>query len=624
MTKRLLCILLALAVCVCAFGQNETGAIITRHDECFQMTSPTSGTHSVHTCIKVLDEAGLSAAGLFLVTDSFRSLSDFRGELVQPGDKKTKLSKKDLYTYSLSTGLADDSYATVYKPGGKYPFTVEYEYSISYKGGIHTFPTFYPVPGTRTEVINATFTLEVPIGTIIKHREGNVKASELVTTKKFDTYKWESGHVAAIVPEHNMPPASEYLPYVYSTPVSFVFANTSGRQEDWNSLGSWLFSLQKDCDDLSEEEIARVREMVADCSSTFDKVRVLYKYLKDRTRYVSVQLGIGGLQPEPASKVSASGFGDCKGLSNYMRSLLRAVGVESKYYTINTRVKDLWDEYASLGQMNHAMLAVPLPENGDTLFVECTNPSYPLGYRHSDCAGHDILIVDSNGGTFTSVGDYPDSLNRVERNTVIQLAADGSAHINTEGVFVLDDAEPFIFWGELKPEKQRALLISGWKLQPDNLQIKSIKNNFEDYPLFGREFYPKVSASFSMDCTVYANKNAGRLFIPINPLARQLYAQRSPRISDLYYSRGQIIFDHYTIRLPDNYIIENLPESTTIASEWGELSSAVVEEPDGSISVTQTFKGYPSRTDKSRYPAFKEFTKSVNKAYSANIVIVAK
>ena len=79
-------------------------------------------------------------------------------------------------------------------------------------------------------------------------------------------------------------------------------------------------------------------------------------------------------------------------------AMLREAGVESDYYAISTRNANLKADFVSAGQMNHVMLAVPLPENRDTLFVECTNPSYPLGYRHFSCAGHQILLVREDGG----------------------------------------------------------------------------------------------------------------------------------------------------------------------------------------------------------------------------------
>ena len=63
----------------------------------------------------------------------------------------------------------------------------------------------------------------------------------------------------------------------------------------------------------------------------------------------------------------------------------------------DTNRADFLPGYSGIGQMNHAMLCVPLPEKKDTLWLECTNPSVPLGYRHEDVAGHDVTVAFYTG-----------------------------------------------------------------------------------------------------------------------------------------------------------------------------------------------------------------------------------
>ena len=61
------------------------------------------------------------------------------------------------------------------------------------------------------------------------------------------------------------------------------------------------------------------------------KAKKIYQYVQDNTRYISVQVGIGGMQPITAKEVDLVKYGDCKGLTNYTKSLLDIVGVKSNY-----------------------------------------------------------------------------------------------------------------------------------------------------------------------------------------------------------------------------------------------------------------------------------------------------
>lgn len=56
--------------------------------------------------------------------------------------------------------------------------------------------------------------------------------------------------------------------------------------------------------------------------------------MQNKTRYVLISMGIGGWKPMPASEVSKKGYGDCKALTNYMRTLLTAKEGIPSYYAI--------------------------------------------------------------------------------------------------------------------------------------------------------------------------------------------------------------------------------------------------------------------------------------------------
>src|SRR5690554_7717907 len=103
-----------------------------------------------------------------------------------------------------------------------------------------------------------------------------------------------------------------------------------------------------------------MRKLVENESDTRKKAEKIYKYVQDRTRYVSIQLGIGGWKPMNAKDVDRLGYGDCKALANYTKALLDAVDSPSYYSIIHNSPtkRDVTQDFVSM-QGNHGILAIP-------------------------------------------------------------------------------------------------------------------------------------------------------------------------------------------------------------------------------------------------------------------------
>src|SRR5690606_888532 len=107
----------------------------------------------------------------------------------------------------------------------------------------------------------------------------------------------------------------------------------------------------------------QVKALTSGITDVKEKITVLYNYLQKNTRYISIQLGIGGWQPFDDSYVAKNGYGDCKALTNYMQSLLTSANIPSFYTLVyagasgtakNRFVPDLPSQ-----QFNHVVICVP-------------------------------------------------------------------------------------------------------------------------------------------------------------------------------------------------------------------------------------------------------------------------
>ena len=159
---------------------------------------------------------------------------------------------------------------------------------------------------------NAEYRLRLPEGCEYQNKTHNLTSEPQKSSDSKDkTLLWKVANLKALEHESYAGQITEIAALMFIRPVSFSFDGVKGRISDWNDMGVWIYSLLKGRDELPE-----------DAKTDHEKVKILYDHLGNTTRYVSIQLGIGGYQPMKAAEVYKTGFGDCNALTNYMKAML--------------------------------------------------------------------------------------------------------------------------------------------------------------------------------------------------------------------------------------------------------------------------------------------------------------
>jgi hypothetical protein len=461
--------------------------------------------------------------------------------------------------------------------------------------------------------VEANYRLHVPAEVTYRTKilnSGNKFQSK--TTPKGATYSEISfKNLKAIEKELYGAPLEALIPIVYLGPDNFIFDGSQGDMSSWKSYGNWQYGLLKDRDILPPELKEKIHQLTSGCNSEKEKVKVLYDYLATNTRYVSIQLGIGGLQPAPATNVYKTGFGDCKALSNYLKAMLQEVGINSNYTVISTDRVKLLKDFASVGQMNHVILQVPLKE--ETLWLECTNAQLPLGYIHRDIAGHDAILIKENGGELCTLPSYPDSVNTQIRTAQITLDNNGKAHIQTTQKCDLFQYEHLSVITHMQPDEQKDLLRSQIRLTQASVNNISIQES--------KRANPQIDVQFQTECQQFGNKTGNRLFIPAN-LFRNYFTvpKQEKRTSDIYIKYGYADTDSVLITLPEGFVLEAMSKPTSVSCRFGSFESSI-ENKGTQICVRQRLflkKGkFPANT----YEEFANFAQTISDLYGGRIVL---
>ncbi len=329
------------------------------------------------------------------------------------GKEIKRVKKRDFLDQSAISGgtLYSDSrvkymnYTPITYP---YSVVVEKEYTTPNTAFL---PRWSFLDGYRVSTEKSEFDFVVECGIPFRLKEVNLEGYNIKIIKEENAVQYLASNIQAIEAEPLSPLFSDIAPSVKLALESFHLEGVDGRAQNWNEFGKWIHNeLLKGRDDLDPQTISKIKQLTGDLDDPLEKIRRVYEYVQNNTRYISVQLGIGGWEPISAREVDRVKYGDCKGLTNYTKALLKTVGIES-YYTVvhaGRQSRDLDPNFPSI-QGNHAFLNIPM-KDGD-IWLECTSQVTPVNHLGTFTDNRWVLRVTPSGGEMVKTKKYDENEN---------------------------------------------------------------------------------------------------------------------------------------------------------------------------------------------------------------------
>ena len=577
-------------------------------------------THRVFKAITVLNEKGNYDARLYIPYDNFSKVVSLTGRVYNSiGALVRTLKMKDFYDSSAYADfiLFSENRIKMYAPNVKeFPYTIEYEYEMSYDGFPH-LETWMPVHGEGLAVEEAVLRFTTDPAQEYNAKSGDYPLDykkEIDFENNTEVHEWKLVGFKAIKPEPFMPDTYSVYPYLMLVPVHFKYDSFSGSLASWKSLGAWSGALLKNRMDLDEPAVLKIKALTSGLTSDREKVKAVYQYMQNKTRYVAVFLGIGGYQPMLASDVDKYGYGDCKALSNYTMALLAAIGIPSYYTIIGAGdAKIRFPDFASLTQANHVILTVPL-EN-DTVWLECTNPLFPFGYVGDGIANRKALLVNDEGGKLINMPRFTSEDNVVTKKAEFVLQPDG----NATGV-VEYQVEGLMFGSlaglKVASEKdQKDYLLRTFPI--NNLQIESFNVSTE-----GEERAATARLDMKFNAGKYGDISGNRLFIPLNKVDRAgiSFKSKKERAFDIRLPSDATREVNSLFTIPEGYEVDYLPKAETVDSPYGNYSSSC-EFQDGKIVYSRKLILKSGNFKKENYSEIYDFFDKINSLDNSKVVL---
>lgn len=596
--------------------KKDADAVYHLEESEIDIESPSKMTIRSHTIVTVLTKAGLRHSVVRIGVNKFRKLEEITIKVYNElGVEISKFKKKDFKLEGTYDGVTLASDSKLYEldfPVPGTPCTIETEYEINCTAILDLQPWFF---GSTTESYKKSRYV-VKSAIPVKYKAYNFKGDPVVTKEEKKTiYTWELNNKTVPTKETASYGAWVSLPWVDVSPTQFSYDGYPGSLENWKEFGKWSYPFYEEENPFKPERVEFFKSLIKDAATEQEKIAILYRYMQKEFRYVSIQFGIGGFKPFPVSFAEQKKYGDCKGLTHYMKNMLNAVGIKSHAALINAGANEYPVDPAFASSIfNHVILCVPL--KNDSVWLECTSKQTLPGMLGTFTENRNALLLTENGGVIVKTPRSKSNYNQWRATTEAELFDDGSALLNSR-VYVSGELWEIVnayFDGQNKEQVKKALVNAFGYKTPDDLEVKIVADSADGHLV-------NIKLAYSQ---FFDFKAGSKYFYPQRQykLNDETIKPAEERQYDFLFNYPYLKTDHITYKLPAGFARESIPPTKEVTNEYVRYKNSIhVKEETNELQVSTELQLHKHIIPPSKFKEVAESFELIKKDETQKLVL---
>lgn len=328
--------------------------------------------------------------------------------------------------------------------------------------------------------------------------ERTEKKSSLDGQEEYTTYIFTAKHVDQFRNEKNAPSAESVYPHLF---IIFKSFKDEGKEvsllKNMQGLYDWCSGLCKKVENDTAQLRQTVDSLVKGKKTDEEKIESVFFWVQDKIRYIAFEEGIMGYKPMSADKVYTRLYGDCKGMANLLKNMLRMAGFDARLTWIGTRDIPYRELYPVLGIFNHMICCVFL--NGKKYFLDGTENFIALNENAWRLQGKTVMI--ENGDNFiTDIIPVADHKNNLQRSDIVMRVEGNKLKGIKTTVYNGEEKLNFLSgYSGIKTEDKEKAVRNYLTYNDKNIKISSLKHS----DLEDRKNPVRVSYGFETDNYVF-------------------------------------------------------------------------------------------------------------------------
>jgi hypothetical protein len=461
-----------------------------------------------------------------------------------------------------------------------------------------------------------TFTVPstADVDLVEKNFTGFAVEKKVVEQASAKIYTYTLKDLSAIKSEGNSLGMLYYYPHIIVVTKGYTAkTGTKAVIGSTNDLYQWYSSMVKDVQNDPTAFEGEVARLTASAKTPAEKIRAIYYWVQDNIKYIAFEDGIAGFKPEAAQHVYHNRYGDCKGMANLTKAMLKAAGFDARLTWIGTNRIPYTYELPSLAVDNHMICTVNVGEK--QYILDPTEKFIALGQHGERIQGKEMLIENGDDFIVMKVPVADADQNLILRSEDITLEGDilkGKGQIVIQGEAMKNI---LYFSTNIKQENKKKLLdnlvVSGYS-NTDKVEVINTPPIDRDKALEVAYTYGLTNKITRFENDIYIDLDWGKSFKDSNI--------EDDRISDYYFNRKVKNTVVKKLTVPAGYKISHVP--TGIKKQHSDFSISVNFEQKGrTLLYTNEIVIKHGLIRKADFKTWNDFIKELNEVYNDQIVL---
>ncbi|WP_299885930.1 transglutaminase family protein [uncultured Lacinutrix sp.] len=377
-------------------------------------------------------------------------------------------------------------------------------------------------------------------------------------------------------------------------------------------LYGWYKSLVNKMEENPEALKEIVSTLTKDLSSDEEKIKNIYYWVQDNIRYIAFEDGIAGFKPDESQNVYRKKYGDCKGMANLTRQMLKLAGFDARLTWIGT--KRIAYDYSTpnLSIDNHMICT--LFKDGKAIFLDGTEKYNSFGEYAERIQGKQVLIEDGDNFILDNVPKSQSIANK-ETYTFNAKIEENTLKGNVEMSFDGESRASFLYYfNTIKNDRKEDAIMYYLNNDDKNLTVTDVETS----DLSNRDNTLSIKYNLVQKNTV--SSFGDEIYIDLDYKKEFDKFQFEERNTDYLFSYKKHINSIITLEIPANYKLSETPKNINIDTE--NYTVNVSFQQDGNIlKYKKTFILKNAVIKTNDFENWNETMQNLNSIYNEQLIL---